>query len=517
MRPLERDRRPDAGISELQGSLALLVIILTAVLVIKATVGDTIVSAALDFGHFKVWGTRNSVSFSKDAPLVIITSPPDGSRFYADQYVSISGIVRPAANRSAGLVYFRLNGGSWKKMAVNNNTWSNTSCRYPEGSYHVEAVAYDNAGDESPVASCTFETVFRLYPDAALVSDDVPAAMTAGDSYDLHIRYANTGYLPWNDSAGYALAPNGSDMPLPRAGFSGEQVQPHEEHTFNVTMTAPDPGDYSIDYRMQCPDYGWFGDELLKPVRVVASYHDARLVSMDMPSDMEPGQAMAVNITMENTGTAAWYSGGADPVYLAMVDGTAGDAYKFNGSSDKISMAPGTVIRNGSDYTFQFKITAPGEGSYYTQYRMMWANHYVFGQIAGCTINVKAQPTPTPTPTPSSGGTTTSDTTTPTPMPMQYNAHGRMILKYLNGAPDYTGILRYYYDGPLGNHFDRASRGASDDSYPYWDWDIGGPNGNYRIYNDINNYKVYRNGGFFEDYPFDMNNGGNKGRVIFYK
>ncbi len=504
----ELKRTPcDDGISELQGSLILLVIILIAVLAVKSVIGDSVVSAALDFGHFTVWGASNEVSFSKGAPVVTITSPPDGSSFYVDQYRCIAGSVTTAANRSPGLVYFRLNGGPWNKAELNGHSWSSPAVRYAVGSYHVEAVAYDDQGDVSPIASGTFEVLFRLYPDAAYISDDVPGTLTAGDTYDVHINYSNTGYLPWNDTAGYMLSPNGSMMSLSSIGFNGQQVQPHQDHSFSLTLTAPAPGNYTMDYRMWCTDFDWFGDEFSKQVNVVPSFHDARVMAINMPADMVSGQSQSVSITMNNTGTAAWYSDGSSPVYLAMVDGTSGDAFKFNGSSDKILMTPGSVIRNGSEYTFRFKITAPAPGNYYTQYRMMWAGHYVFGQIAGWNINVKPIPTPTPTPT---AVPTNKPPVSPTPTPApQYNAHGKMTLIYARWSSRYKGQIRYYYDGPLGNHFERSSRGASSDNDPTWDWDIGGPNGHYRIYNDVDHYS----GGF----QFDMNNGGSKGRVIFYK
>jgi hypothetical protein len=272
-------------------------------------------------------------------------------------------------------------------------------------------------------------------------------------------------------------------------------------------LIAPQAGDYTIGYRMWCSDFGWFGDEFTKAVRVVESYHDARVVAMNMPTEMAPGEIRNVNITMKNTGTAAWFAQGNGTAYLWMVDGASGAAYKFNGSSDRIRMAPGSVVRNGDNYTFQFTIKAPSAGSYYTQYRMMWEGHYAFGQIAGCTINVRTIPSPTPTAIPGPGPGP-NPTATPTPVP-QNNAHGKMILKFTNGYPDYTGPIRYYYDGPLGRHFERSSRGASSDSDPTWDWDIGGPNGHYRIYNDVDHYSG--------ELQFDMNNGGNKGRVTFYK
>jgi hypothetical protein len=415
----------DDALSELQSSLVLLAVLVVAVLLVKAIVGDSIVSAVLGFGGFKVWGAHNQVSYPGGAPSVTIVNPPDGSRFYADLYTSVSGFVGPGEGRSASFVYYRLNGGPWAKAALDGDNWSVASRRYPVGSYHVEAVAYDNTGLESPVVSSTFETLWRPYPDAVYVSDDIPEVMTAGDPYNVHINYSNTGSLEWNDTGGYRLAPTGA-MALELVGLDGARVAPSENYTFSTSFIAPLAGEYIISYRMWCSEYGWFGEEFAKQVRVVDSYHDARLVSMDMPEEMTPGESRSVNITMQNTGTAAWFSEGSSGVYLWMVDGASGAAYKFNGSSDRVLMAPGSVVRNGSDYTFQFTIRAPSPGVYYTQYRMFWDGHYAYGQIAGCTIDVKAMPTPTATP---GQGPGTKPTLTPTPEP-QYNAHGKMVLKF---------------------------------------------------------------------------------------
>jgi hypothetical protein len=89
-----------------------------------------------------------------------------------------------------------------------------------------------------------------------------------------------------------------------------------------------------------------------------------------------------------------------------------------------------------------------------------------------------------------------------------------MVLKFRSGIADYLGPVRYYYDGPLGNHFERSSSGATiPQNSGHCDWDIGGPNGHYRIYN--NKYKVGIS--LANDYPFDMSNGGYKGQVVFYQ
>ena len=390
------------GISEAQGTLVLIAVVVILVILVKFTIGDSIVAAAMDFGNFRAWGGHNEVSYTKSAPGIEITYPADGGSFYTDQRIAISGSVTAAEGRSVSLVYYRLNGGPWKKADVIGSQWSGAKRRYLVGSYHVEAIAYDDHGDESPMASSTFESLFRLYPDSRYVSDDIPKEMTAGDWYDVHIKYSNIGYLPWNDTYGYSLSPYESTFPgeMP-VGMGLANVLPSTDYTFSARLTAPKTtGGQTIGYMMRCTDFDWFGEEFSKNVTIVASNYDAKVVSMNMPAEMTPGQVTDVSITMQNTGTAGWFAAGTNIVYLWMVDGTGGVAYKFNGSSDRILMAPTSVVRKGDQYTFSFKIKAPAAGSYYTQYRMMWDGNYVFGQIAACTINVKNPPTPTPTPKP---------------------------------------------------------------------------------------------------------------------
>jgi hypothetical protein len=50
-----------AGISQVQGTLALLAALLIIVLVVKAGAADSIVSGVLDFGKYRVWGGHNDL------------------------------------------------------------------------------------------------------------------------------------------------------------------------------------------------------------------------------------------------------------------------------------------------------------------------------------------------------------------------------------------------------------------------------------------------------------------------
>ena len=249
------------GISEAQGTLVLIAVVVIMVILVKFTVGDSIMAAALDFGNFRAWGGHNGVSYTKSAPGIEITYPADGGSFYTDRQIAISGSVTAAAGRSVSLAYYRLNGGPWKKADVVGSQWSGAKRRYLVGSYHVEAIAYDDQGDESPMASSTFESLFRLYPDSRYVSDDIPKEMTAGDWYDVHIKYSNIGYLPWNDTYGYSLSPYESTFPgeIP-VGMGLSNVLPSTDYTFTATLTAPKTtGGQTIGYMTRCTDFDWFG------------------------------------------------------------------------------------------------------------------------------------------------------------------------------------------------------------------------------------------------------------------
>lgn len=479
----------DAGISEAQGTLFLLAIVIIAVILVRTTVGDSMIAGALDIGKFRVWGGHNPIdNINGTAPGIIISSPADGSKFYIDQDIGISGRVISGEGRHPSFVYYRVNEGPWLKSELTGNIWSGICQRYPEGEYRIEAIAYDDAGDESQPAYSRFLSLFRLYPDALFIEDDIPGTMTAGDTYDVHVRYLNNGYLPWNNSAGYRLCPlDPNPFSIAPLGFYAyEQVKPSSYKTFNISLLAPKAtGSHDIILRMKSNGYGWFGQQFSKTVNILESIHDAKVVSMDMPSSMVSGESRTVSITVQNTGTAAWYNSGNNPVRLGMVGDTSGDAYLFNKTSDRIYMAPGSVVRSGNNYVFTFKITAPAPGTYQPEYRMVWENKAWFGETASCTIRV-VSPTPTPRPP------------APTPDPYQaYIAWGTMRLIERNGNM-YNGCIPFVYDGPLCKHYTRASY--------YERWDIGGPNGHYRIYSDR------YSGGM----GFDMNNGGNKGTVTFF-
>ncbi|MBI4423262.1 MAG: hypothetical protein HY554_06025 [Elusimicrobia bacterium] len=104
-------------------------------------------------------------------------------------------------------------------------------------------------------------------PSAAVfVSQEVPDAMRAGETYRVSIRMRNVGRDTWTRAEGFAL---GSQAPQdnqtwgsPRAALDADDaVGPGEEKDFVFYVTAPaTPGFHAFQWRMVREFVAWFGD-----------------------------------------------------------------------------------------------------------------------------------------------------------------------------------------------------------------------------------------------------------------
>ncbi len=304
-----------SGASGAQATMILLLLIFAMVLLTSTTIKDPIISAASDFAGFRAWGAENKITdLDTDEPGISITTPAEDDIYYYDERVGIAGRAVPDEGRKAAMVFYRVNEGEWVKASLEDNTWSGLTEKYPEGSYQIEAIAYDDNGGESAPAEVNFTSLFRYIPDARYVSDDIPASMTAGETYHCHITYENSGNLEWNNSGGYTLSPySNTAFGAGTCAMPGPGVPPGGNVSFDVTLAAPaTPGLYTVSYRMQGGGYGWFGDEAHKDVNVVAAVYDASVVSVDLPAQMTAGQSYAATIVMKNNGTATWYADGGN-------------------------------------------------------------------------------------------------------------------------------------------------------------------------------------------------------------
>lgn len=105
-------------------------------------------------------------------------------------------------------------------------------------------------------------------PNAALfISQGVPSAMIAGQTYSVSVSMLNTGSNTWTQGAGYRLAPlagswGTANVPVPAAVTPGSAV------TFSFTVAAPaGAGSENFQWRMEQEGSGPFGEAT--PNRVI--------------------------------------------------------------------------------------------------------------------------------------------------------------------------------------------------------------------------------------------------------
>ncbi len=89
---------------------------------------------------------------------------------------------------------------------------------------------------------------------------------------------------------------------------------------------------------------------------------------------MNPGVSYPVSITMQNTGTSTWTSGGRNPFRLAAAPLYAPSDWGFNRRDLPHDVAP------GSEVTFDFSVTAPSvPGGYRFEWEMLQEDVEEFG------------------------------------------------------------------------------------------------------------------------------------------
>lgn len=112
---------------------------------------------------------------------------------------------------------------------------------------------------------------------------------------------------------------------------------------------------------------------------------NAEVVSESIPNNMFPGQVCTVSITMKNIGYSQW--SGADQISLSSTDESSNDAPLFNNSTFFINS--NDIVKDNSNYTWNFKIIAPKyNGNYTIRYQMKDKNNTYFGAILTKNVTV---------------------------------------------------------------------------------------------------------------------------------
>jgi len=243
----------------------------------------------------------------------------------------------------------------------------------------------------------------RWFPGAAdnakFVSQKLPDTMVAGQRYDVELVMRNTGLNPWTIGGPnpYRL---GSQNPQDNVDWGLRRVDVPSEvpagstATFRFSITAPSTRTHQFQWRMLREGVQWFGD--FSPAVTVSYLSNAAFVRQLVPATMVAGQSYSVSVTMRNTGTSLWTSGGSNPFRL----GSQNPAENMAWGLGRCEL-PGPVPP-GAEVTFAFTVTAPAAGTRHFQWRMLQELVEWFGELSSdVAVNVIPPPALTVSASPS--------------------------------------------------------------------------------------------------------------------
>jgi hypothetical protein len=231
--------------------------------------------------------------------------------------------------------------------------------------------------------------------DATIVSQSVPATMTAGEAYTVTVRMLNQGISTWTAANQYRL---GSWNPVGNGTWglgrvfleAGESVPPGVLKTFSFQVMAPSTtGSYNFQWHMLREGVIWFGAASTNLVIAAnaTAVDQAQFVSQSVPSSMTPQNAYSVSVTMKNTGNTTWdsnYRLGSQNPHDNTIWGLG-----------RVYLASGETIPPGGSKTFTFTVTAPASPSSYAlfQWQMVhelvqWFGDYSSGVVVALSPNL---------------------------------------------------------------------------------------------------------------------------------
>jgi hypothetical protein len=239
--------------------------------------------------------------------------------------------------------------------------------------------------------------------DAQFVSQTVPTTLQPGQSFQINMKFNNTGTLPWVDGVTTNFYLVSQNPPLNQTwGGNGVLLSsfptlPGQQLDLNFTATAPiTPGAYNFQWQMyQNGGIGFFGQMSPNVVIQVGSapppVNDASFVSQTVPATMTTGQTYSIGITMQNSGTTIWTT---NTFKLGSQNPQDNTTWGLNRVNLPSTVAPGGQV------TFTFNVTAPSTpGTYNCQWRMLQEAVGFFGASstnAAVTVSAPSSSSRTP-------------------------------------------------------------------------------------------------------------------------
>jgi hypothetical protein len=254
------------------------------------------------------------------------------------------------------------------------------------GTYNFTVKVNDSASGSAQKALSIAVAAAGTAFDSIFISQNVPATLTAGQTFLANIVWQNTGTQTWNGAAGLRLI---SQNPLNNITWGGNTVllpnfivAPGEQLNLTMQAIAPTtPGNYNFQWQVARDALTPFGQMSTNQVIQVTGgggggggTNNAAFVTQTVPATMTAGQSVGVSVTMQNSGTTTWAPG---TYFLGSLNPAGNTTWGFSQVALTSSVPP------GAQFAFNFNVTAPAvAGNYNFQWGMSQSGVGAFGQAS---------------------------------------------------------------------------------------------------------------------------------------
>jgi len=339
---------------------------------------------------------RNGTKFGDPSPIQTITvyPAPNDAQFVSQ---AVPASIGPSKTFSPTFTFKNVGTSTWTSGAgyglksqnpAGNTTWGTASVPV-SGSVSPGTNAVFTPTFTSPATPGTYHLQFKMAQngnsfgqfgtdvtvvvsnDAAIfVSRTGPTNVYAGADFYVQYTMQNTGTTTWTQATNYSmLTVNAYGNTQWRANRifipAASTVTPGATVVLSGLLTAPTtPGTYAMQWQM-VKTGATFGEQTPSTVMHVYQGVDnaVYLSQTGVPTTIAHGQTFNATITLQNTGTGSWSTGGG---YSLKAQNPAGNTNWGVGSLP----VTGTIAPNGNG-VFTHTFTAPAApGTYQFQWRM---------------------------------------------------------------------------------------------------------------------------------------------------
>lgn len=261
------------------------------------------------------------------------------------------------------------------------------------GTYNFTVRVTDSVPATAQKALSIVVTQPGISYNSQFVSQTTPASVTPGQTFNVNMKWLNTGTQTWSAPVFYLVSQNPAYNynwlgGLYNAVDLGQfTVAPGQQLDFTFAAIAPTtPGTYNFQWQLYKDNgttfFGQMSTNVSVQVGSVAT-DNAAFVSQSVAASMAKGQGYSVSVTMQNTGSTTWTS--AAGYKLASRNPADNTTWGMNRVNLPASVAPGAQV------TFTFNVTAPSTaGTYNFQWQMIKEGTALFG-AASTNVAVSVQ------------------------------------------------------------------------------------------------------------------------------